>query len=194
VPIVSIARALRGGDVGSVSTDDQLGAQLAVAHLHSLGHRRIAHIDGGRGAGATARRAGYIAAMQTLDLAVEEAVVGGEYTEGAGARAMTELLRRTRRATAVFAANDLSAVGAIGVIEGAGLAVPADISVVGFDDTALAALNHIGLTTVAQPSRAMGRSAAAMLVDHLEGGSQLRHVSMAPHLVLRQTTGESVPQ
>ncbi|MFM2072884.1 MAG: hypothetical protein RLZZ623_3148 [Actinomycetota bacterium] len=188
VPMVSIARALRVSGVGSVCTDEAAGAALAIAHLHELGHRRIAHIDGGRGAGSAARRSGYLAAMRASGLGDAACVVGGEYTETAGAHAMHALLRSALPPTAVFAANDLSAIGAIDLIEREHCNVPTDVSMIGFDNTALSGLNHIGLTTVAQPSTAMGRRATEMLVGNLNGDAPLEHVVMAPQLVLRGTT------
>ena len=90
--------------------------------------------------------------------------------------------------TAIFTANDLSAVGAIDVIERGGLVVPDDVSIVGFDNTSLAALNHIGLTTIDQPRREMGAAAANMLIDVINDRGELTDVLMAPSLVVRRTT------
>jgi DNA-binding LacI/PurR family transcriptional regulator len=102
------------------------------------------------------------------------------------------LLREgTTLPSAIFTANDLSAVGAIDAIERAGLVVPDAISVVGFDNTALAALDHIGLTTIDQPRREMGAVAAEMVIDAINDRAALRHVSMTPSLVVRRTTAPS---
>ncbi len=188
IAVVSVGRALQKKGLGSVTTDDAFGARLAVEHLYELGHRRIAHIDGGKGAGASPRRSGYLRTMRMLDLGDKAQVVAGDFTEEAGARGAERLTRGAVLPTAIFTANDLSAVGAIDVIERRGLAVPDDISVVGFDNTSLAALNHIGLTTIHQPRYEMGVAAATMLIDAINDRGALTDVSMAPRLVLRRTT------
>jgi len=90
--------------------------------------------------------------------------------------------------TAIFTANDLSAVGAIDVVERGGLVVPDDVAVVGFDNTSLAALNHIGLTTIDQPRREMGEAAARMLIDAINDRGELTDVVMSPSLVVRRTS------
>jgi DNA-binding LacI/PurR family transcriptional regulator len=189
VPVVSAGRSLTGPTLGSVSADDTEGTRLAVEHLAALGHRRIAHIDGGRGAGSAPRRAGYLAAMRSLGLGQHTHVIAGDFTEEAGNRAGQRLLRDGLVPTGILAANDLSAVGAIDALENAGLAVPGQVSVVGYDNTAFAALHHIGLTTIDQPRNRMGRFAASMLLDVLSGADGLSHVHMRPQLVVRTTTG-----
>lgn len=189
VPVVSAGRALTGPALGSVSADDAEGARLAVAHLAQFGHRRIAHVDGGRGAGSATRRAGYIAAMRAMGLGEHVKVISGDFTEEAGNRAGRRLLREGDIPTGFFAANDLSAVGVIDALDDAGLAVPGAVSVVGYDNTAFAALNHIGLTTIDQPRHKMGQLATRMLLDALNGVGDLAHVHMQPQLVVRATTG-----
>jgi len=189
VPVVSAGRSLSGPTVGSVSADDAEGARLAVQHLFDLGHRHIAHIDGGRGAGSAPRRAGYVAAMRAVGLADNVRVISGDFTEEAGNRAGRRLLREGDVPTGFFAANDLSAVGLIDALDDAGLSVPRTASVVGYDNTAFAALNHIGLTTIDQPRNQMGRLAASMLLGALTGDAELEHVHMRPRLVVRSTTG-----
>ena len=178
VAVVSVGRALPKTSVGSVTTDDAFGARLAVEHLYELGHRRIAHIDGGKGAGASPRRSGYLRTMRMLGLSDKAQVVAGDFTEEAGARGAERLFRGPVLPTAIFTANDLSAVGAIDVVERRGLVVPDDVSVVGFDNTSLAALNHIGLTTIDQPRREMGVAAATMLIDAINDRGALTDVLM----------------
>ena len=189
VPLVSAGRALGGSAVGSVTADDAEGARLAVEHLTALGHRRIAHIDGGRGAGAAARRSGYVAAMRAAGLTTKVQVIGGDFTEDAGRQGGHRLVRGRQLPTAVFTANDLSALGVIDALDDAGLAVPGAVSVVGYDNTAFAALHHINLTTIDQPRNRMGQVAATMLLDALQGVGTLSHVLMQPQLVIRSTTG-----
>jgi DNA-binding LacI/PurR family transcriptional regulator len=189
VPVVSVGRSLSGPTLGSVSADDAEGTRLAIEHLYDLGHRHIAHVDGGRGAGSAPRRAGYLAAMRSLGLGERTLVIAGDFTEEAGNRAGQRLLREGIVPTGIFAANDLSAVGVMDAMENAGLAVPGGVSVVGYDNTAFAALKHIGLTTIDQPRNKMGRVAASMLVAALSGTDDLAHVHMRPQLVVRATTG-----
>lgn len=191
VSLVSVGRAFVRLAIGSVTTDDSYGARLAVEHLHELGHRRIAHIDGGKGAGAAPRRSGYMRTMRTLGLADSAQVIAGDFTEEAGAHGAERLLRGAMLPTAIFTANDLSAVGAIDVIERAGLVVPDDVAVVGFDNTSLAALNHIGLTTIDQPRREMGAVAATMLIDAINDRGELTGVVMSPSLVVRRTSARA---
>src|SRR5438128_6284165 len=110
-PTVVVGRPVRESFIDSVTNDDLAGGKLAVRHLVGLGHVRIAHIDGGRGAGASARRAGYL--RETAQAGLEPQVVSGEFTELAGARAADRLLASGQLPTAIFAANDLVAVGAM---------------------------------------------------------------------------------
>jgi DNA-binding LacI/PurR family transcriptional regulator len=187
-PTVSVARPLRGAHVDSVTNDDVAGAKLAVRHLRELGHSRIAHIDGGRGAGAAARRRGYVREMERLGL--EPQVVPGEFTDAAGVRAAECLLDGDALPTAVFAANDLVAAGALDRFEDSGLQVPRDISIIGYDNTFLAALHHMSLTTIDQPRPEIGRLALMTLVERIDGvRSDAVHHRVEPSLVVRGTTG-----
>jgi DNA-binding LacI/PurR family transcriptional regulator len=189
VPVVLLARHSRSPAIDSVTNDDRAGAALAVDHLVGLGHAEIAHIDGGPGAGAAARRAGYSQAMRRHGLGGRIRVIPGAYTEDGGAGGVGRMLRDGEPPTAVFAANDLAAVGALHALEEQGLRVPSDVSVVGYDNTALAALGHIGLTTVHQPRREMGATAVRLLLERLDGDRRsARHLVVAPHLVVRGTT------
>jgi DNA-binding LacI/PurR family transcriptional regulator len=188
-PVVLIARPSRWPSVDSVTNDDHHGAMLAVGHLVGLGHRRIAHVDGGRGAGANARRRGYRDAMRGHGLDAEMRVATGAYTEDGGAAGIEALLSLGAAPTAIFVANDLAAVGAMHALEQHGLRVPDDVSLVGYDNTSLAALGHIALTTIDQPRHRMGAAAVRMLLERIEGTrSRASHQVIAPTLVARATS------
>jgi DNA-binding LacI/PurR family transcriptional regulator len=186
-PIVLISRPTRSKVVDSVAGDDRAGARMAVDHLVSLGHERIAHIDGGRGAGSNRRRRGYESAMRTHDL--EPIVATGSYTEEGGVDGVRELLAMEAHPTAIFAANDLEALGCLQALSDADRSVPDDVSLVGYDNAWLAGLQHISLTTIDQPRQEIGSQAVALLIERLEGGRTTpRHVVLEPSLVARTTT------
>jgi DNA-binding LacI/PurR family transcriptional regulator len=190
VPIVVVGRTMRTRQVDTVVNDDRLGAKLVVRHLADLGHRAIAHIDGGSGAGARPRRRGYEDSMRALGLADEIRVLHGDFTDVAGVEAAQRLLNSGDVPTAIFAGNDLAAAGVLDRLEDAGLRIPEDVSLVGYDNTFLAALHHMSLTTVDQPREAMGLLAMTALLERIEDGraEPVRHV-VPPSLVVRRTSG-----
>jgi DNA-binding LacI/PurR family transcriptional regulator len=191
VPVVVVGeRDVEGVDI--VVDDDELGARLAVEHLVELGHHRIAHIEGARSTTARYRRAGYEAAMAAHGLAGQVIVEPGDFTEEGGYRAALRLLSRDpdQRPTAIFAPNDLVATGALSAADELDLRVPADVSIVGYDNTHLAAIRHISLTSVDQPRRDMGRVAAELLTARIEDPGRIPGQTLVvPHLVVRSTTG-----
>lgn len=189
VPVAVVANLMRVPGVDVVVNDDVRGAELAVEHLASLGHRRIAMVDGGDGAGAAQRRSGYEAAMARLGLEALIQVASGDYTEEGGYRGAAALLQHEHRPTAIVAGNDLAAVGALNAIEEAGLFVPADVSLVGYDNTALASLRHISLTTIHQPRRQIGEMVMKAALQRMERhGRRARRLVLEPRLVARSTT------
>jgi DNA-binding LacI/PurR family transcriptional regulator len=188
VPCVVIGRRLRSPSLDYVLTDEAVGAQLAVEHLVGLGHRRIAHVDGGRHASAVARRAGYQRAMEDAGLGRTADVIAGGFNEDAGAHAAQRLLNCGTLPTAVIAANDLIALGLIDHLERKGVRVPDAVSVVGYDNTMIAGLSHINLTTINQPGSEMGHEAFGLVLERTRGRDTRSALVHQPTLVLRSTT------
>jgi DNA-binding LacI/PurR family transcriptional regulator len=189
VPMVLLGRSAEAASLDSVTNDDHAGAVMVVEHCASLGHRLIAHIDGGQGAGAAARRQGYEDGMRKLRLGKHALVVPGSFTEEGGHNGALRLLELQPRPTAVFVSNDLAAIGALNAIEERGLMVPDDMTLVGYDNTSLAALRHISLTTVHQPRLEMGQMAVSMLIERIEEGrTRPRRAVLTPSLVVRGTS------
>jgi DNA-binding LacI/PurR family transcriptional regulator len=188
VPAVVVGRRVRPDGFDVVRADDEAGVAEVVEHLVGLGHRRIVHVDGGAAAMATDRRAGFHAAVGRHGLGPGRVLAGG-YVEAAGADAARELLAGPELPTAVFAANDRCAIGLLDVFLRAGVRVPQDVSVVGYDDGELARLAHIALTTVSQEAAEQAGRAVAAAVERLDGGrTEPVEVVLTPRLVVRGTT------
>jgi DNA-binding LacI/PurR family transcriptional regulator len=190
LPVVVVARRMRNTPVSTVRTADEQGMQQAVGHLVDLGHRDIVHIDGGRAPSGAERRRGYHAAMRRHGLAGHARVLPGGLTEDSGAVAARTLLAEHQPPSAVIAFNDRCATGVLDTLIRAGLTVPRDISLVGYDDSRLARLTHIAMTTVGQDAPAMGRHAVQRAIEELTGApAGDREMVLPPHLVVRATTG-----
>ncbi len=189
IPIVAVGRDLSSDQIDTVNNDEFAGARLVVEHLVENGHQRICHLTGGTGAGAPQRRLGYEQAMRDCGLEDSISCIDGDFTEESGAEAAHKALQLDPAPTAIFASNDLMAIGALGVIEAAGLRAPQDISLVGYDNTMLASIRHISLSTVNQPRTEMGRLAGELLLERIEGRTDARHEILPPELRLRSTSG-----
>jgi LacI family transcriptional regulator len=179
-----------------VADDDTAGAALVVDHLVELGHRRIAHIDHYETdpdrlveMPNAIRAEGYRQAMRAHGLAGEIDVVATSYTRDGGYLGAKQLLDRRHRPTAIFAGADFVAMGVLDALAEAGLSVPGDISVAGYDNTTFAAFSPISLTSVDQAGRQMGRDAARLLLDRI-GDRRRRAVQirLSPTLVVRGST------
>lgn len=190
-PLVAVDPHDSSGPLPTVHADDFGGAKLAVEHLVGLGHRAIAHLGGRTDlASAHFRQRGYLEAMAAAGLEVhDDWVASGDYTTQGATAAARALLQARHRPTAVFAANDVSALQMIAVANEAGLSVPGDLSVVGFDNVPEAAMAEPGLTTVEQPMHEIGRRAFEILVAQLRGEAPgERAVKVPTRLVVRATT------
>lgn len=193
-PVVLINRRSRKLRCPAVVTDDEDGVYRAIEHLVNLGHRRIATIAGpAESIHGGLRLAAYRKALSEHDITCDERlVVQGDDTEEGGYRATGELLARGAAFSAIFAANDLMAIGAMSCLTDSGLEVPKDVSVVGFDDIHLASLVRPSLTTVRQPIGDVGRNAARILLDILdgvEGALRSGEIRLPTELVERKSSG-----
>ena len=197
LPTVAVAghRHLKG--VTNIILDHDRAARVALTHLLELGHRRIAFMKGlPASADSTDRWQGICAVAAQLGLKIDPELVVQIQSDVSspelGYPYAKTLLARNKPFTALFAYNDLSAIGAIRALNEAGLRVPDDVSVVGFDDIESAAFNNPALTTVRQPLRQMGEVAARALLERIEGnGSGLEEIPVQPELVIRKSTGKA---
>lgn len=187
VPMVSVARRLKAPFLGIVRGDDKAGLRMAVEYLAGLGHARIAHIDGADAPGSADRRASYRRTMQRLGLGEYVDVIAGGLTEADGARGTRELLTRSTPPTAVIAFNDRCATGALDYAARTGLLVPDDLSIMGYDDSRLARIPHVQMTTVSQDARELARAAVDLALEQLQGEAP-REIIVQPRLVVRETT------
>jgi DNA-binding LacI/PurR family transcriptional regulator len=201
IPVVLIGRDFRHPQADLIAADNLRGGYDATAHLISLGHKKIGFIGVTPTSGVGLRRYhGYLEAMREHGLKVDERLIVGRAddgdqwpgysTEAMGYEGMKKLLGLRKRPTAVFARNDFTAVGAMGAVKEAGLKIPGDIAIVGYDDVPLAAHTTPPLTTVRQPTREQGRIAAEALVRRMESAeTAAREERVMPcELVVRAST------
>lgn len=185
-PTVVVGREVSAAGVDVVTTDEHDAAQRVVAHLHGLGHRRIAHVTGGSNRPATDRAN---ALRRTFgEFGLEPHVVAGGFTEEGGMAGARELLAGPELPTAVVAANDLAALGVIGALREAGLAVPGDLSVVGYDDSQIARLAVVQLTSVRQAIDEFGATAIDTLLRRIADPERDRTVQRLPAQLMERST------
>lgn len=208
MPLVLVDREIEGLESDLVEVNHESGGFLATEHLLQLGHRRIACIAGPADLSSARERVqGYRRALHQAGLAVDEALLrSADFTSAGGFEAMASLLAgacaagdahshggsgmHTERPTAVFASNDLMAIGAVCAVASHGLRMPQDLSVIGFDDIALAAHSNPPLTTIAQPKQRTGELAATLLLQRLvEPDRAPQREILQPSLQLRASTG-----
>jgi LacI family transcriptional regulator len=201
IPTAMIGSELRTDSVSSVVVDNELGGHLAMEHLYSLGHRKVAYIRGPKGLwDSSPRWKGVRAFAQSKEFEIDPRMVM-DLPESrdpissfeAGYKLTEELIKRRRAFTAIMAFDDMTAFGAIRALAKAGIRVPEHCSVIGFDDVAPAALYTPALTTVRQPMEAMGSLAVSIVMEGINSVVEKRdvgavHRKAAPELVVREST------
>lgn len=193
-PIVVLGHAPweRGFDV--VRTAGDLGIQSAVQRLVDLGHTRIVHIDGGDHSGAEERRQGYLDSMERLGLTHLSRIEAGGNRESDGLRAARLVLAGSEAATAFVCYNDSCAVGAMQAAEEAGLQIPMNLSIIGYDNSPVSRTRYVSLTTVAQDIPTLAKLAVERLVAAIEDPQlERREIVLPPHLIERKSTGPVPP-
>lgn len=191
MPVVVVDRELPGANVDSVVADNAGGGWSATRHLIDLGHQRIGYIAGPSDLTLSEYRyTGYCKALEEAGIKPDEdLVVRGAFDFESGYRAAHQLLAKIKRPTAIFACNDLMAIGAICAAVELGLEVPQYLSVVGYDDVPLASYSNPPLTTIAQPIYDLGVVAASLLLERLQDPSRpARRIVLDVELQVRQST------
>jgi LacI family transcriptional regulator len=192
LPFVLIDRDLPDVKADTVLGDNHQGGYLATRHLLALGHRQIGCISGPSNVTPSAQRVtGYRQALTEVALPIEESLIlRGNFHPESGWAAASKLLRRPTPPTAIFACNDLMAIGVIRAAADAGRRIPEDLAVVGFDDIELSAFTAPPLTTVRQPTTDMGRRAVKLLTDRISSRElPHRREILPPTLTIRKSCG-----
>ena len=191
--IVLIDRVLDGLRCPAVTTDDVRVGLLGTEHLIGLGHKRIGHLRGTNASTSQGRLEGYKQAMSKARLRVDKSLIHDcGFTESDGRAAMKEWIAEGNLPTAIFAANDPAAIGAMEVLHDAGLDVPNDIAIVGAGNIHYGDMLRVPLTTVSWSTAAMGQAAAQLLLALIDGKkspAKSRHISVPPELVIRRSCG-----
>jgi LacI family transcriptional regulator len=191
MPVVMIDRDLPDVQVDAVLPDHQLGGFLATQHLLQLGHTRIACIAGPSSITPSAERiTGYRNALEQANIPFDEnLVIRGDYHSQSGMDITHSILQMDPRPTAIFALNDLMALGALRAAAEAGCSVPGDLAVVGYDDLELSQFTNPPLTTIAQPKKEIGLLAVNLLVERISQNSRPpRRLVLPPELIVRRST------
>jgi LacI family transcriptional regulator len=191
MPVVMIDRNVPNVEADAVLTDHQLGGYLATRHLLQLGHTRIACIAGPSSITPSAERIiGYRKALAEASIPYEEKlIIRGDYHAQTGMDITNSILKMDSPPTAIFAMNDLMALGALRAAAEAGCSVPQDLAVVGYDDLEIARFTNPPLTTIAQPKKEIGTQAVNLLVDRMSQRSRPpSRLVLPPELIVRRST------
>ncbi|HMI56877.1 MAG TPA: LacI family DNA-binding transcriptional regulator [Gemmatimonadaceae bacterium] len=193
IPVVLLCSGAKGSDIDTLTIQNARGAKEMVAHLISLGHRRIAIIKGSaRNYDAAERLRGYRMSLREAGIIPDPSLErDGDFTEAAGFSAARELLALKDRPTAIFAANDSMAIGALSALRGAGIAVPEEMAVAGFDDIPLARYMDPPLSSVHVPICELGARAVELLLHGIthKNDHARRRERVSTKLVIRRSTG-----
>jgi len=192
LPMVNACEVLESSLFPTVTLDNQSAAKAMTEYLLSLGHKRIGLIKGPNSSPLTQDRLrGYQQALAAAGIPFkDELLFEGDFTLQSGYDAATRMLENAHRPTALFCENDETAIGAIKALKQAGLRIPHDISVAGFDDIAFSAFTDPPLTTIAQPAEEFGHTSVSLLVDVLNGKIKKAPRVILPYeLVIRSSTG-----
>ncbi|PKP55719.1 LacI family transcriptional regulator [Candidatus Atribacteria bacterium HGW-Atribacteria-1] len=189
-PYILVSRNIEGLDKNCVIVDDEAGGIMAAEYLIKLGHRRIAHITGPlKTRSALNRLKGYKLTLKKHEIEYEDELVGeGDFRIKGGYQVMKRFLKLAEPPTAIFAANDLLALGAMQAIQKKNFHIPEDFSVIGFNDIELASFVYPALTTIRQPMLEMGALAVKMLLRIIEEGEfNQRKIVLKPKLIIRES-------
>jgi LacI family transcriptional regulator len=199
IPFVLVDRVARGDDGCSVSVDDVAGGRLAAGHLADNGHTMIAYVSGPMSLEQCRdRRAGALAELTERGLPEDTLshVEADRMDVASGRDAGRRVLNLSRRPTAVFCANDLLALGVLQAMYAAGMSVPGEMAIMGYDDIEFAAAAAVPLSSVRQPSGELGRIAATLLLEEADDDASShrhRNVVLAPELIVRDSTSKTTP-
>lgn len=189
IPLVALCEAIPSADIPQIEIDNRAAASRMTQHLASLGHRSIAYLSGPSSNVLEKERFwGYQDGLKTAGLSFDPTLVlPGDYTIESGVIAGKGLVARSKRPTAVFCTSDEMAIGLMRTLLSAGLKVPEDISVAGFDDIEFAAVAEPALTTIHQPRRELGQAAASVLIDLLQGRPSPKRIRLETELIVRDS-------
>lgn len=187
--VVTVSSDVRAAGVDAVRSDENQGVAEAVGHLVSLGHRSIAFVDGGDAAVAATRARSYVDSMRSHDLLDEVQVISGGVTEDVGAEVADRILAKGSLPTAILAHNDMVAFGILLILRARGIAVPEELSVVGYDNIRMSDMATVRLTSVSQDADTLARKAVERAVERTEKSGPAREIVIPAQLVVRRTSG-----
>ncbi|MGC8611812.1 MAG: LacI family DNA-binding transcriptional regulator [Athalassotoga sp.] len=190
-PIVMIDRYVNSPNFSYVTVDHTIGIRLAIEHLYSLGHRKIAFLGSKLlSSGARERFQSYKRYIEEFKMKFDDSlIILGEYTYESGIKMVEELMKRKVKFDSILCGNDLIAFGVIEGLKKYGIKVPKDVSVVGYDDITFSSYHNPKLTTIRQPTYEVGQMATRIVIDMISGvDRRVKHIKIEPSLVIRETT------
>lgn len=191
IPKVIIDRRVDSLNTDSVLIDNHKGGYDATRHLLDLGHKRIGCITGPSQVTPSGQRLqGYVRALKEKNMEVDDGlIVSGDFKSHSGSRGLIRLMGHPKPPTAVFACNDMMAIGALTAAEKLGIEIPAQLSLVGFDDIAMASMVIPKLTTIVQPKRELGEAGAGLLLERIKNGNREKStIILEPSIIIRESS------